>query len=39
MDCSLSAQTASGNLDNMVSGNYCCGLDHFGIYLCDVFDF
>ena len=38
MDCSLSAQTVSGNLDNMLSGNYCCVLGHFGIYLCDVFD-
>lgn len=39
MDYSRSAQTASGSLDNMLSGNYCCGLDHFGIYLRDVFDF
>lgn len=39
MDCFLSPQTASGNLDNMLSGNYWCVLDHFGIYLCDVFDF
>lgn len=39
MDCSLSAKPVSGNLDNKLSGNYCCGLEHFGIYLCGVFDF
>lgn len=32
-------QNLSGNLDNMLSGNYCCGLEHFSIYLCGVFDF
>lgn len=39
MDHSLSAQTASGSLANMLPGNYFCSLDNFGSYLCNVFDF
>lgn len=39
MDCSLSAQTTSGSLDNTLSGSYCCGLDRFGVYLRHVIDF
>lgn len=39
MDGSISAQTAAGYLDKMLSGNYCYVLDHFDVYLCNVFDF
>jgi len=39
MDCSLSAQTLSGNLDNRLSGNYRCVSEHFAIYVYDVFEF